>query len=134
MHDLIGGRATWTALGLPTEGAVADRRRVSNFVAEAPHVAMQATIGDVVALAPRYPVAVVADGGIVVGALEETAARLPAETPVARAMLPAPGTIRSEMRVDDVLQQLRNDGLDHVFVTTVSGALMGRVFTEELHV
>jgi hypothetical protein len=134
VYDLIGGRATWTALGLPTEGGVADRRRLSNFVSEAPSISMRATIADVRALSPRYPVAVVASNGIVVGSLEETAARLPADTPVARAMVPAPGTIRSEMRVEDALRQLREDNLDHVFVTTVSGALMGRVFTDELHV
>lgn len=131
---MIGGRASWVALGLPTEGSVADRRRVSNFVVEAPSVSMRATIGDMRALSARYPVAVVAAEGVVVGALEETAARLPADTPVARAMVPAPGTIRSEMRVEDALRQLREDKLDHVLVTTVSGALMGRVFTDELHV
>jgi hypothetical protein len=38
------------------------------------------------------------------------------------------------MRVDEVIRQLRRDGLDHVFVTAVSGVLVGLVVTEELHV
>ena len=40
-------------------------------------------------------------------------------------MIPAPGTIRPEKRVEDVVRQLYRDSLDHVFVTTVGGALLG---------
>src|SRR5262245_49483444 len=61
VYDLIGGRARWTALGMPTEGSVADDRRVGRFVEEAPAVRFDATIADVRALDGRYPVAVVDD-------------------------------------------------------------------------
>jgi CBS domain-containing protein len=49
-------------------------------------------------------------------------------------MTPAPGTIRPDVRVDDVAEQLRADHLDHVLVTTVSGVIVGIIVTEELHV
>ena len=125
VFDLIGGRATWTALGLATEGTVGDRRRISHHLSPADRVSFDATMADVVALGPRDPVAVVGEADVLLGALHPTAAALPGDTPVARAMVPAPGTIRPAKRVDDVVEQLRRDSLDHVFVTTVSGALLG---------
>src|SRR5918994_6010261 len=50
VHDLIGGRAAWTSLGYPTEGSVADRRRIAQYVAKADSVPLDATIGDLAAL------------------------------------------------------------------------------------
>jgi hypothetical protein len=48
-------------------------------------------------------------------------------------MVPAPGTIRPELRIGETVEQLRRDRLDHVFVTAVNGALLGLAVTEELH-
>jgi predicted transcriptional regulator len=95
-------------------------------------VAPTATIGDVRSLDPRFPVAVV-DDGILVGSIAHTAAGLPNDTPVRRAMVPAPSTIRSEMRLEEAIRQLRKDGLAEIFVTTVSGALFGIVRPDELY-
>lgn len=135
MHDLIGGRAAWTALGLPTEGTVGDRRRISQFVETVPTVAIDATIGDVQALDPsRFPVPVTNADGVLLGAVDPVATALPPSTPVIDVMVPAPGTIRPELRIDEVVERLRRDGLDHSFVTTVSGVLQGLVVTDELHV
>jgi len=135
VHDLIGGRAAWTAMGLPTEGEVADRRRISSYVTEVPTVAVDATIAELNALGEqRFPVPVTGDDGVVLGALHPTAAALPPATLVADVMVPAPGTIRPELRIDEVAEQLKKDGLDHVFVTAVNGVLVGLVVTDELHV
>lgn len=134
MYDLIGGRAAWTALGLPTEGQIGDRDRISGFVLAAASVPIDGTIADVVALGDQHhPVAVLGPRDVLLGALQPTAAGLAPETPVEQAMIPAPGTIRSEMRVDEVAQQLRDDGLDHVFVTGVDGVLVGLVVADDLH-
>jgi Mg/Co/Ni transporter MgtE len=135
VHDLIGGRAAWTALGLPTEGEVGDRRRIGGHTATAATVGIGETVSAVHALGPRrFPIAVVDDHGVLLGALDPGVASLPADTPVERAMDPAPGTIRPEMRIEEVVEQLRSDGLDHVFVTAVNGVLIGMVVTGELHV
>lgn len=135
MYDLIGGRAAWTVLGLPTEGQVGDQRRISSIVAPAPQVSVDATIGDVIALgAIRFPVAVLGPGGVLLGAVQPTVRGLPPGTAVEQAMIPAPGTIRPDVRIDDVAEQLHHDGLDHVFVTTVSGVLLGLIITEDMHV
>ena len=135
VHDLIGGRAAWTALGYPTEGSVGDRRRISKYVMAADSVTIDAKIGDVVALGPQdYPVPVTDGADVVVGAVDPVATGLPPTTPVADVMIPAPGTIRPEMRVDDVVRQLAKDGLDHVLVTAVDGSLIGRVEVDQLRV
>ena len=135
VYDLIGGRAAWTALGLPTEGAVGDRRRISHYVEVVPTVSPDHTIADVQALGEsRFPVPVVDDDGVLFGAIHPTACGLPPATAVRDVMVPAPGTIRPELRVDEVAEQLAKDGLAHVFVTAVNGVLIGRVVTAELHV
>jgi rhodanese-related sulfurtransferase len=134
VHDLIGGRAAWTALGYPTEGSVGDRRRIAQHVSRPASVPIGATVGELAAEPDGYPVPVLDDRGVVVGAIDPVAARLPPDTPVADVMIPAPGTIRGEMRVDDVVQQLAKDGIDHVLVTAVDGSLIGRVVVDELHV
>jgi hypothetical protein len=133
--ELIGGRAAWTALGLPTEGAVGDRRRISRYVAEVPALGVQSTVAELVALGEqRWPTPVLSDDGILVGALHPPASALPPSTPIERVMVPAPGTIRPELRIDETRERLERDGLDHIFVTAVDGVLLGLVVTEELHV
>lgn len=136
MADLIGGRAAWTVLGLPTEGHVGDRRRVSQFVLEARTVDIDETIADVRALGGEWtaPAAVVGAGNVLLGALHPRAAGLPGQTPVEQAMVLAPGTIRPDLRVDEALAQLADDHLDHVFVTTVSGVLVGLLVAGQTHV
>jgi rhodanese-related sulfurtransferase len=135
VNDLIGGRAAWTALGLPTEGEVGDRRRISHHLSPVASVPVDATIDSVAELgSQQLPVALLDEHGILLGALDPAALGLPGDTRVEDAMVPAPGTIRPELRVDEVVAQLRRDGLEHVFVTSVDGVLLGRVVVEELHV
>jgi CBS domain-containing protein len=131
----VRSRAAWTALGLPTEGAVGDRRRISHYVDVVPTLSPDDTIADLQALGEsRFPVPVVDEDGVLFGALYPTAFGLPSATAVRDVMIPAPGTIRPELRVDEVAERLAKDGLDHILVTTVSGVLLGRIVTAELHV
>ena len=135
VYDLIGGRAGWTALGLPTEGVVGDRRRISHYVDVVPALSPDDTIADLQALGEsRFPVPVVGEDNVLFGTLYPTAFDLPQSTAIRDVMVPAPGTIRPELRIEEVAERLAKDGLDHVLVTTVSGVLLGRVVASELHV
>lgn len=134
VHDLIGGRAAWTAQGLPTEGAVGDRRRIAGYLRELDGVGLDGTIGDVAAPADDLPTPVVTDDGVLLGALQPSARALPPDTAVADVMIPAPGTIRPELRIDEVVEQLERDGLAHVLVTRVDGTLLGAAVLDDLHV
>jgi hypothetical protein len=126
VHDLIGGRAAWTVLDLPTEGSEGDRRRVAHFVVEVATVPVDATVADLPAPGrDGDPVAAVDRQGVLLGSLDRRAAGLDPATPVADAMVPAPGTIRPDMTIDDALAQLRKDGLTFTFVTTARGELVG---------
>ena len=132
VHDLIGGRAAWTVLGLPTEGHVADRRRIGRHLRTAPTVSIDSTIGDVRALdSDGGPIAVVDADGVLLGALDEVSRRLPIDTPVERAMTLAPGTIRPDVLVEEAVQQLTDDGLDFSYVSTARGQLLGLFFRDE---
>jgi CBS domain-containing protein len=98
-------------------------------------VNISSTIADAVSIAVAdWPVAVVSDDGVVLGALSATAIRLPARRSVVDVMIPAPATIRPDLRVDDVMKQLINDKLEHVYVTTASGVLVGIVDRKGIHV
>ena len=130
-------------LGLPTEGSVGDRRRISQFVVQPSTVPVEATIADIAditadvaadAAQAECPVAVLGENRVLLGALHPPARRLPPQTPVQRAMQPAPATIRPDLRIEDVVDQLEKDGLDHVFVTTASGVLVGLAVRDMLHV
>jgi rhodanese-related sulfurtransferase len=135
VHDLIGGRAAWTVLGLPTEGQIADQRRIAQYVLDAPSVPIGATIADVVKLGiTDRPVAVVDHDNVLLGALAPTALTIAESTPVEDVMIPAPGTIRPDLRVEDALAQLKKDGVDHVYVSTVSGQLVGLLLRDAIHV
>jgi rhodanese-related sulfurtransferase len=135
VYDLIGGRAAWTALGFPTDGQIGDQRRISHHVQVVPTVPIDGTIADLVAVEDSpFPTPVTTADGILLGALHPEARALPSTTAVADCMVPAPGTIRPELRVDEVAEQLERDGLDHVFVTAVNGELVGLVKAAELHV
>jgi rhodanese-related sulfurtransferase len=132
VHDLIGGRAAWTVLGLPTEGHLADRRRVRRHLRPASSAPIDSSIGDVHELDSNGgPIAVVDRDGVLLGALDDMARCLPAETPVERAMTLAPGTIRPDVLVDDAVQQLTDDGLDVTFVSTAQGQLLGLFFRDQ---
>lgn len=119
--------------GYPTEGQVGDWRRLAALARPASTVAVDATIAAVAALGElEHPVAVVGPGDILLGALQPVASSLPPTTPVDQVMIPAPGTIRPDLRVDDALRQLRDDHLDHIFVTTVGGELVGQIVVGEV--
>jgi CBS domain-containing protein len=135
IYDLVGGRAAWTVLGLPTEGQIGDARRISHYMMVAPSVNVAGTLADVRSVAVAdWPTAVVSDDGVLLGAVAATARGLPPGTAVDGLMIPAPGTIRPDLRVDEVIERLHKDQIDHVYVTTASGVLMGIVVQDELHV
>ena len=136
VYDLIGGRASWTVLGLPTEGTVGDRRRISSVIRPAPSVTVDSTVRAIVALDPATDdtIAVVDDHGVLLGAIDSGAVTLPPDTPVERIMMPAPSTIRPDLRIDEVVTRLRKDHLRQIFVTAINGTLFGVAALEELHV
>jgi len=135
VYDLVGGRAAWTVLGLATEGQIGDRRRVAQYVVDAPTVAIGATVADVAdVVVPGRPTAGVGDGDVLLGSVSAIARRLPPDTPVEQMMVTAPATVRPDGRVEDVIAQLRKDHLDHVYVTTARGVLIGLLVEAETHV
>jgi CBS-domain-containing membrane protein len=135
VYLLEGGRAAWTVMGLPTEGQIGDARRISQFVQEVPAVPLGATIADVKKIGEiPHTVVVLGCDDVVVGALRPSVLELPSRTRVRDIMIPAPSTIRPDLRVEEVVRRLADDCLDHVLVTTVDGVLLGLVTTEGLHV
>ena len=121
---------------MPTEGSVGDRGRISSAVRPAPAVTIDSTVRALVELgAPADDtIAVVDDHGALLGAVDSTAVALPPDTPIERIMMPAPSTIRPDLRIAEVVKRLRKDRLDRIFVTAVNGTLFGVVSLKELDV
>jgi len=134
VYDLIGGRAAWTVLGLPTEGAVGDRGRISSLVRVARTMPIGSRVREIIAVGagPDEMIAVVDKRGVLLGAVDSAAGALPPDTPVERIMMPAPSTMRPDVRVDEVVQRLRKDRLERIFVTAVNGTLFGVASLKEL--
>ena len=133
VYMLEGGRAAWTVLGLPTEGQIGDARRIGPRAVDVPSVPVDATVRDVVALGDiPYTVVVLGPDDVVVGALRPAVSALPPRTRVRDIMIPAPATIRPDLRVEEVARRFAKDGLDHVLVSTVNGVLIGLVTMEVL--
>jgi len=133
VYMLEGGRAAWTVLGLPTEGQVGDARRVGQRAVDVPTVPVDATVKNVLALGEiAYTVVVLGPDDVVVGALRPTVRALPPRTLVRDVMIPAPSTIRPDLRVEEVARRFAKDGLDHLLVTTVNGVLIGLVTMDVL--
>jgi CBS domain-containing protein len=98
-------------------------------------VPIGATTAAVRALAPStMPVPVLGRGGVLLGAVSPVATEIDPRTPVEQIMVTAPGTVRPDLRVADVARRLADDHLDHVFVTTVAGELIGIVIADQLHI
>lgn len=120
-------------LGLPTEGSVGDRARISSVLRRAATVPIGATVGAIIALGSLdETIAVVDEHGVLLGAVDGAAVALPPETPVDRIMMPAPSTIRPDLRIDEVVRRLHEDHLERVFVTAVNGTLFGVASLKEL--
>ena len=135
MHDLVGGRAAWTVLGLPTQGQVGDRRRVGPLSLPVTSVSISSTIADVQALGPiRHAIAVLSPENVLLGALDSLSVGLHPTTPVHEVMVAAPGTIRPDVRIDDALRQLTQNGLAYTFVTTARGVIVGIIDVTQTHV
>jgi rhodanese-related sulfurtransferase len=127
VHDLIGGRAAWTVLGLPVEGEVGDRWWVCRYLHDPPTVPVTAAMSAArsVGAGSDGPIAVVDEAGVLLGSLDVAALGLPDDTPVERAMIPAPGTIRPDVPLDEAIEQLTGDGLAFSYVSTARGELLG---------
>src|SRR5262245_15307055 len=105
-------------MGFPTEGESGDRRRIGSILQPAASVASDATIADVAATESRHMVAVLGCEGVLVGGVPDEARDLPPDTPVERIMVPAPPTIRPDLRIGEAASRLRKDHTDSIFVTT----------------
>jgi CBS domain-containing protein len=119
--------------GLPTDGEIGDARRIGPRATGVPTVSVDATVGEVLAVGDiPYTVVVLGCDDVVVGALRPTVRALPPKTRVRDVMIPAPSTIRPDLRVEEVARRFAKDGLDHLLVTTASGVLVGLATMEDL--
>ena len=134
MYDYVPGKAAWFAADLPGEGA-ANRRSWGGALAhrDVATCPPDATIRDVAARMGGWEVCVVIDDrAVVLGAVRRETLGLPDDTAVENVLQPGPPTVRPDIPARELLQSMRDDGQEHVLVTTNEGVLLGLVRTEDL--
>ncbi len=129
------GKADWSANGLPMEGWTAGSPKAGDIVRpDVPLCKLDETIGNVRGRTRQegWDVCVVVDGDrVVLGRLRKEAFAAPPEATVEDLMESGPTTIRPDVRLESILERLRQRNVDKILVTTTDGQLIGVLFRDD---
>jgi Mg/Co/Ni transporter MgtE len=125
------GKADWFAAGLPREGREAHVARVADVAKRDVHTCrLEDRVGDVRARVGKdgdEPSIVVDADRVVLGIVIPDALRGDPATPVEEVMDSGPVTFRPNLRVGEVPEYFKRQGIQHAMVTTSDGVLIGLV-------
>ena len=133
VHDYAPSKEGWIAAALAVEGS-SDRETYAIDIArrDVPTCPPSASVGEVREHFEKWPVCVVVDDRrVVLGAVRPEAAALQPTTKVSAVAQPAPSTVRPSVRIRDLQRSMREDGKEHVLVSTYEGVLIGLVRNED---
>lgn len=125
------GKADWFAAGLPREGREAHVPRVADVAKrDVQTCRLDTRIGDVrdrIGPDGDEPVIVLDPDRVVLGLVSPDALGGDPATPVEEVMDPAPVTFRPNLRVGEMPEYLKRQGVSRALVTTSDGVLIGLV-------
>ena len=133
-RDYVASKMAWMAAGLPVEGS-SDAEAHAASVADpaVPTCPPTATVGEIRAKVKGWPIAVVIDDErVVLGAIAADALDVVDTTPVEAVLEPGPSTVRPSISTRELADNLDDDGVGHVLVTTNAGVLIGLVRRDDL--
>ncbi len=145
VYDYVTGLADWTANGLPSEGTtvgvfregVACRgllRARDALRSDTPTCGLEERVGDVaerVKSAGQRQCIVTSEDGIVLGRLRDRALKGNPDATVESVMESGPTTIRPDISLEEITEQMRAKGAGSVVVTTSTGHLLGVLYRED---
>jgi len=131
VHRYEAGRADWFAAGLPREGRDAHTPRVADVAKrDVATCRLDERVGDVrdrVRADERDPFIVVDADRVVLGVINPDALTADPVIPIERVMDPGPVTFRPNLRVGEMPDYVKKQGIQSALVTTSDGALIGVV-------
>jgi len=128
VYDYVGSKMEWIGDGLPFEGTLADRPRLSTVAdPNVPTCALDETVAQVRARLNGWPMALVVAGPprVVVGLIRAEDLGLEEDRTIADAMQEGPSTYRPHVVVEEMAANLKKSPAPWVVVTTLSGHLVG---------
>ena len=132
--DYTASKAAWMACGLPVEGTVKPSSRAGAVArTEFPRCSPGEKVGDLRDRFGDETVCAVVDDGVIVGAVRKEATQLDDTTLVDDVLQPAPPTVRPSITTDELARSMADDGRTYVYVTTLTGALIGLITRADLH-
>jgi CBS domain-containing protein len=136
VYEYAGGKADWTAAGLPTEGAAARVPKIGALArADVPTCRPDDRLGDVrqrVRAAGWDACMVVNEARVVMGRLDEEALGGDEKARVEDVMRPGPVTYRPDVSVEELRKHMDERGIGKLPVTDGDGRLLGMVVREDL--
>ena len=134
MYDYVAGKAAWLAEGLPGDGLLTDSQRAGAYARPGTTTFdADATVADVVKADDDWDVAaVLGPGGALLGAIRSEVRDLPPDVTIDSVMYTAPPTVRPSVPARELASSMDDDGRHHVFVTTLTGRLVGVVYRADL--
>ena len=136
VYDYVGSKMDWIGDGLPFEGTLADRPRLSTLAdPEVPTCGLDETVADVRDRLDGWELSLVVAGPqrVVLGLVTADALALEAGSTIAEVMQEGPSTYRPHVSADEMSEKLTKSRAPWVVVTTLSGHLVGVARPEEIH-
>lgn len=136
VYEYRGGKADWSAAGLPTEGKLSSVPRLGGLVRrDVTRAPLNDPVGEVArrAAADGWDTALVVNRhGILLGRLYKTQLEGDPDITAEEAMEPGPSTFRPDVDVSYMTKLMRDKDLDTAPVTTSDGMVLGMVLREDL--
>lgn len=132
-HDYAPSKEGWIAAALPVEGS-SDRETYAIDIArrDVPTCPPTASVGELREHFEKWPLCVVVDDRrVVLGAVRPEVVGLQPATSVSAVLQPAPSTVRPSVPIRELQRSMREDGKEHVLVSTYEGVLIGLVRNED---
>ena len=126
------------AEGLPGDGLLTDSQRAGAYARpDTRTLDAAATVADVVKAGDEWGedwdvAAVVSPSGVLLGAVRSEVRDLPTSLRVDAVMQPAPPTVRPSISARELASSMDDEGRRHIFVTTLTGRLVGVVYRADL--
>lgn len=136
VFDYVGSKMDWIGDGLPFEGDLAGRPRLSTLAhVEVPTGALHETLGDVRDRLGRWPFCLVVGGPerVVLGLARADASRGNDGRTLSEVMEEGPSTYRPHVTATSMSTTLRERPASWVLVTTLSGHLVGVALPDDIH-
>jgi CBS domain-containing protein len=135
VYHYVAGKADWGSFGLPLAGhAGTETRAGAHLRTDVPTCRLDERLEDVrhrVEEAGWDTCFVVDEWGVVIGRLGRSALRGDQGASVEEAMTPGPSTVRPSVRLEAMVERMRDHDLTNLPVTTSDGRLRGLLTRED---